>query len=89
MDWGAPFQWLIDNLVQLLRDFGLWVWDGLLSVVDAVLFAFPASFFHGLSPLSTIPADILGLFGYVGGWTALGILGGAYVLRIPLGFFLR
>jgi len=89
MDWGNPFSWLVDQLVTILKNFGLWLFDQILSMVDVVLSSFPSTFFDGLQPLSSVPADILGVFGALGGWTCLGILASAYVLRIPLGFFLR
>lgn len=89
MDWGAPFQWLIDQFKTLLHELGLDIWDGLLSVVDFVVNMLPANFGASWPTVMSLPADLLGLLGALGIWQAFGILGSAYLLRIPIGLILR
>lgn len=83
------FQWIIGQVVTVLENFGLWVFDGLLAIADWAVASIPSGNLTTLPTISGLPADIVGLFGYVGGFTALGILASAYILRIPLSFVLK
>src|SRR4030065_2530021 len=68
--------------------FGLWIFDGLLSIVDVALSTLPipqalqdwsfANIFNGL------PADLLSVLGYIGIPEVLAILSGAFLLRLTL-----
>ncbi len=86
---AGGFTWLIVQFTTVGHNIALWVWDGLLGVVDFALSLVPAGTLTSLPSISTLPSDILGLFGAMGGWAAMGIIATALLLRIPLGFIFR
>lgn len=86
---GAAFAWLLAEFTTVGHNVALWVWDQLLSVVDFAVSLVPAGTLTTLPSISTLPADILGVFGYIGGWEAMGIISTALILRIPLGYVLK
>jgi len=86
---ASALAWFLSQFTTVGKNLFLWVYDQLLSVVDFVLSLVPAGTLTGLPSISTLPADILGLFGAIGGWQSLGIIATALILRIPLGFILK
>lgn len=78
------FAWFFD----WLGSFALWIFDGLLSIVDVALGSLPipqalqdwsfSNIFSGLS------GDLLGVLGYVGIGEVLAILSAAFLVRFLL-----
>jgi len=77
--------WFLDQLKTLF----VWVFDGLLSVVDAVIASIPTGTLDSYPTILSLGNDTLMLFGAINGWAALGMIGSAMIIRLGTGFFLK
>lgn len=94
MPWLTAFAigaigWLLTQQFNVIRNFALWTWDQLLSVVDFAVGLVPAGSLTSLPSVGTLPADFLNMWGYLGGWQAMGMVGSALSLRLVLGWIIK
>jgi len=85
-------QYITDILHWILHQvqhFAVWIFDQFLSVFDSVFNALPVSFLSAVPSVLSIGIDSLQLFGAIGGWSALGLIGSTYALRLSIMWFWR
>ena len=94
MQWLGVFiasilAWWVDAQTNILQSFGVWVFDQILGVVDAMIRLLPASTISAMPSLASLPADVLCVASACGLPGAIGLIVTAIAIRIPLSFVWR